>query len=446
MTSQKTLDEYVKKRTPSIAEQQPTLQYKVTGFYTEFQETPIRKIPSEWRLHRLVELFSYVKGKKPKGLVNEKKEGYLPYLTTDYLRTGIPSNYAKPGDDVILVDDNDILLLWDGSNAGEFFLGRKGVLASTMVKLQPRVGNVNKPFYYYYLKRTESRLKSHTKGTGIPHVDKLVFENLLLPIPSLEEQWGIAEVLSTVDKAIEGVDRVVARLEQLKKALMRELLTGRVRVREENGKLVFYRETKLQETEIGKIPSEWKLIELAHLAQIIMGQSPPSSTYNREGIGMPFLQGKMEFGRVYPSPVTYTTQPLKTAEPNDVLISVRAPVGDANIAPCRLCIGRGLAAIRFNPKVADYMFYFYYFQTIKEHLEVLGKGSTFKAITKKDLEKLKVVQPPVNEQKRIAEVLSTVDKAIELYYEKRARLERLKRGLMDLLLTGRVRVRVESVS
>jgi len=208
--------------------------------------------------------------------------------------------------------------------------------------------------------------------------------------------------------------------------------------------LEFYRETEFQETPIGKIPRDWKFIELAHLAQIIMGQSPPSSTYNREGVGMPFLQGKMEFGRIYPFPVMYTIQPLKIAEPNDVLISVRAPVGDVNIAPCRLCIGRGLAAIRFNPEVADYMFYFYYFQLIKKRLEVLGKGSTFKAITKKDLERLKVVQPSVNEQRKIAEILSTVDRAIESIDRNITKLERLKKALMNELLTGRVRVREEN--
>jgi len=204
------------------------------------------------------------------------------------------------------------------------------------------------------------------------------------------------------------------------------------------------KETEFQETEIGKIPREWKTVKLSSIARIIMGQSPPSDTYNREGLGMPFLQGKMEFGRMYPSPTTYTTQPLKIAEPNDILISVRAPVGDVNIAPYKVCIGRGLAAIRFNLKTANHMFYFYYLQYIKKQLETLGKGSTFKAITKKDLEELLIPLPPIKEQEKVSGILTMIDKTIELYHEEREGLERLKRGLMSELLTGRIRVKEEN--
>jgi len=204
--------------------------------------------------------------------------------------------------------------------------------------------------------------------------------------------------------------------------------------------MMFRKETEFQETEIGEIPKDWKIEKLSSLATIIMGQSPPSSTYNKEGRGLPFIQGKMEFGKMYPLPTMYTSRPLKIAEEGDVLMSVRAPVGDVNVAPYKLCIGRGLAAIRFNSKKANNLFYFYYLQSIKSRLESLGKGSTFKAITKKDLEELRIVYPPLNEQKGIADILLTIDNAIELYYREKEMLLRSRRGLMGVLLTGRVRV------
>jgi type I restriction enzyme S subunit len=201
---------------------------------------------------------------------------------------------------------------------------------------------------------------------------------------------------------------------------------------------------EFKDTEIGRIPKDWKITNLGNkeLAEIIMGQSPPSNTYNREGKGLPFLQGKMEFGKIYPSPVLYCSQPIKIAEPNDILISVRAPVGDVNIAPYRLCIGRGLAAIRFNLNRVNHQFYFYYFQKIKNLLENLGKGSTFKAITKEDLENLKIPYPPLSEQQKIAEILSTVDKKLGIEREEKAKLEKIKQGLMDLLLSGKIRIKV----
>jgi len=166
-----------------------------------------------------------------------------------------------------------------------------------------------------------------------------------------------------------------------------------------------------------------------------MGQSPPSSTYNKEGIGLPFLQGKMEFGDIYPKAFVYCSEPIKIAQHNDILFSVRAPVGDVNLVQCKLCIGRGLAAIRFNGKLADYLFYFYYFQKIKKSLEALGKGSTFKAINKDDLESLIIPLPPLNEQRAVAGVLGVVDSVIAKTDEVIAKTERLKKGLMQTLLT-----------
>ncbi|MFZ1320261.1 MAG: restriction endonuclease subunit S [Ignavibacteria bacterium] len=178
----------------------------------------------------------------------------------------------------------------------------------------------------------------------------------------------------------------------------------------------------------------WEVKKLgdSDLCEMIMGQSPSSNTYNDKE-GTPFLQGKTEFEYIYPKPVKYTTGPIKIAEKNDILISVRAPVGDVNIAPYKLCIGRGLSAIRFVKN--DFKFYFYWFQFKKDFIENLGMGSTFKAINADQLRKLEVPYPPIQEQKAIAEILSTVDDAIQKSDEAIMRTERLKREMMDRLLT-----------
>lgn len=200
--------------------------------------------------------------------------------------------------------------------------------------------------------------------------------------------------------------------------------------------MMFYKETDLKKHRLVKSQRIGRLLDLdENVAKIIMGQSPPFSTYSKEKNGLPFLQGKMEFGRLYPSTSVYCSGPIKIAEPNDVLFSVRAPVGDVNLAPYRLCIGRGLAAIRFNDKVANSLFYFYYFQKVKKRLEALGKGSTFKAVNKDDLENLLVALPSLSEQRAVVGVLGVVDSAIELVDKIIAKTERLKKGLMQMLLT-----------
>ena len=172
-----------------------------------------------------------------------------------------------------------------------------------------------------------------------------------------------------------------------------------------------------------------------NVCQIIMGQSPPSYTYNKTQEGLPFLQGNMEFGEIYPSPSIYCSKPIKIAEENDVLISVRAPVGEVNISTSRVCIGRGLAALRCKSDKTNDLFLFYYLKHMRNKFENISAGSTFKAIKKNDLDQLGIILPPLPEQKKIAEILSTMDQAIEKVNEAIEKTQRLKKGLMQELLT-----------
>jgi len=394
----------------------------------EFKDSPIGKIPKDWDVKKLGDIITYKKGKKPEEICEDYQVECLPYLSAEYLREGSSTIYVKPSKGDVIVNDGDILLLWDGSNAGEFFYGRRGVLSSTMVKIEQKKQFFNQKFLFYVLKFKEKGLKETTKGTGIPHVEKSVLNNMYIPLPPLSEQQKIAEILSTVDTAIEKVNEEISKIELLKKGLMHELLT----------KGIGHKEFK--DSPIGKIPKDWEIKKLEEIAKIIMGQSPPSSTYNNVGEGLPFLQGKLEFGDVYPSPRIYCSDPIKIAEAGDILISVRAPVGDVNLAPYKLCIGRGLAAIRINTKKGNYKFYFYYLQKEKDSWEKMSKGSTFKAINKSDIENFVVPLPPLSEQQKIAEILSTVDEILDLKKKKREKLEKLKNGLMNLLLTGKIRI------
>jgi len=198
--------------------------------HKEFKDTEIGKIPKEWKLVRLGETIGYVKGKKPYILSEEYKEGYFPYLSTEYLRNNGKPKFAVPNDNVVLVEDADLILLWDGSNAGEFFMGKKGILSSTMVKIQLKK-DINTIFLFYLLKTKEKGLSSQTRGTGIPHVDKNVLEDIKIPLPPLPEQEKIAEILSTVDRKLELEKRRKEKLERIKKGLMEELLTGKKRVK-----------------------------------------------------------------------------------------------------------------------------------------------------------------------------------------------------------------------
>lgn len=146
------------------------------------------------------------------------------------------------------------------------------------------------------------------------------------------------------------------------------------------------------------LPPNWKLVKLGDACEIVMGQSPPSSTYNTDQIGLPFFQGKAEFTDLYPEVRKWCSEPRQIAKPLDILVSVRAPVGSTNIANKKCCIGRGLAALRY-PDCNKYIFY--YFRLVENKLDELGTGSTFKAISRKTLSDFKIPLPPLTEQKKI---------------------------------------------
>lgn len=152
-----------------------------------------------------------------------------------------------------------------------------------------------------------------------------------------------------------------------------------------------------------------KHVFLSEVAKIIMGQSPPSSTYNKARIGVPFFQGNADFGDLYPIPRVYCSAPQKVAEPGDILITVRAPVGPTNLNREVSCIGRGLSALRVGNKL-DRNYLLYFLRYFEPNLAKLGTGSTFSAISRDDLENILLPLPPLSEQQRIAAILQKADR------------------------------------
>jgi type I restriction enzyme S subunit len=166
-----------------------------------------------------------------------------------------------------------------------------------------------------------------------------------------------------------------------------------------------------------------------------MGQSPPSSTYNESGSGLPFFQGKVDFGFRHPTPRVYCSVPQKIAEPGDILISVRAPVGPVNICDRRSCIGRGLGAIR--PTAVDPQYLYFELMYLEPRIAALGTGSTFQSINRTQLGNVEVNTCGflIDEQRQIAAVLTAVQRAIEQQQQLIALTAEFKKALMQKLFT-----------
>lgn len=175
----------------------------------------------------------------------------------------------------------------------------------------------------------------------------------------------------------------------------------------------------------GKGKERWPQVRLGDVCTITMGQSPESSSYNDRGDGLPFYQGNADFGNLHPTTRYWCSRPKKLADINDVLISVRAPIGAVNLAVEKCCIGRGLASITAKNNCSDFKYLYYALISKTNELNVKGTGSTFKAIKKTTLEETQIPLPPLPEQRRIAAVLDQVSSLIALRKAQLAKLDLL---------------------
>ena len=180
--------------------------------------------------------------------------------------------------------------------------------------------------------------------------------------------------------------------------------------------------------------------KLQDCATIIAGQSPESKYYNSTGEGIPFFQGKADFGELYPKVRVYCSSPTKIAQYNDILLSVRAPVGPTNLSPGTVCIGRGLAAIRPDDSL-DLKYLLYYFRYFETQLSAKGTGTTFKAINQKLIKNLEIPIPPLNEQSRVVahieELFSELDKAVDTLKTTKEQLEVYRQAVLKAAFEGK---------
>jgi type I restriction enzyme S subunit len=190
-----------------------------------------------------------------------------------------------------------------------------------------------------------------------------------------------------------------------------------------------------------ELPEGWLSTKLPTVAAINMGQSPPGRTYNSTGSGLPFFQGKADFGSRHPIPRKWCTQPTKVATSGDVLISVRAPVGPTNIADRECAIGRGLAAIRALGGITSELILFQ-LRLQETEIAARGTGSTFTAISRDDLDDIEIRVPPLAEQQRIVAqveaLLARVNTARERLARVPAILKRFRQSVLAAACSGRL--------
>lgn len=197
--------------------------------------------------------------------------------------------------------------------------------------------------------------------------------------------------------------------------------------------------SRIWNTKDNHIPQGWSVKKLPEIARIEMGQSPSSATYNNDRIGLPFFQGKTEFGEIYPTINKFCSKPVKIAEEGSVLLSVRAPVGPTNLARTRSCIGRGLAALHPLHGMSS-KFLLLLLRSVEPELSTKGTGSTFKAVTKSFIEGMEFVIPDLPTQEaivvKIEEIFSELDSGIASLKAAKQQLSIYRQSLLKHAFEG----------
>ena len=264
-----------------------------------------------------------------------------------------------------------------GAYSGYVEIHNNPIFASDCFTIEANENYLNQKFLFYLLKSKQELIYSFQTGAGQPHVYLKDFDKFKIPLPSIEIQNQIVEELEGYQKIIDGCKQVV---ENYKPSI--------------------------------EIDPKWKMVELGEIVDVISGQSPPSSSYNVNKKGLPFYQGKTDFGDIYLSDTdNYTSKVTKISIKNDIIMSVRAPVGPVNLNPFEeICIGRGLCAIR--PKnEEDLEFIFNYLQAdgvVRGHM-----GATYESINRDEILKIKIPNPDRKNKDKIINQILEERKIIE---------------------------------
>lgn len=412
----------------------------------------------EWDALRLGNLVSVRKGKLAR-LSPNPKDGFLPYLGAGALEGRIEAFAETSGAE--LATDKDVLMLWDGERSGLVGKGYEGVVASTVTRLTPKE-SVDTAFLFHALCHKFEWIQAHRTGTGVPHVPKDLCDILIVPIPkSAGEQRAIAAILDAADEAIAKTEALIAKLKSIKQGLLRDLLT---RGLDDNGEL---RDTEkhpeqFKETPLGRFPVEWETPTVNDLSvHVGSGITPAggSNVYKRKGVL--FIRSQnVTFDGLLLDDVAYiderTHQMMARSEifAHDVLLNITgASIGRCCPMPEGLGpanVNQHVCAIRTaKPRRADAIVLSAILASFigQRHIDRLNAGSNRQGLNYQQLRSFLIPWPKRESERDVmATRIESADSRVRVEEAYLSKLKAIKKGLMQDLLTGRVRVPAEKIA
>ncbi|MYB64711.1 restriction endonuclease subunit S [Candidatus Poribacteria bacterium] len=344
--------------------------------------------------------------------------------------------YCEIDDDKLnkyLLKEGDIVIARTGTPgyAKRIRADHQAVFASYLVRIRvdPKCDS---QYVGYVIESAEYKqfVELNRGGAAQPHANAQILTSFPIPLPPLPIQHKIAAILSTYDDLIENNTRRIKILEDMAQTLYREWFVQYRFPGHENVPMV--------QSELGPIPQGWEVKMLGEMCNVLMGQSPKSEFYNKIGEGLPFHQGVTDFGSRYPTDRVYCTIQKRIAEIDDILFSVRAPVGRINIANKRIIIGRGLSAIR--SKSNHQHFIIHQLKDRFQEEDTMGSGTIFNAITKADLLGIQLLKPIIHLIAKFEKTVQPISSELANLTIKNNNLRQTRDLLLPKLISGEIDV------
>lgn len=416
---------------------------------TRFKQTEIGLIPEEWEVRKLGSIFKFIPNNtiSRENLVNlgtvmnvhygdilikygsilDIKNNDIPFINDSVISNSKFNEFAKDGDILIADTAEDEMVC----KATELYNIENRKLVSGLHTMWIRPIIEFKPKYLgYFFNSTfyHNQILPLIQGTKVCSVSKGAIKDTCISIPLENEQNKIASALTSIDNLLLSLDKQIEKKRLIKQGAMQELLTGKKRLPGFTG--------------------EWVERRLGEISEMNSGGTPSVNVKEYYGYGIPFLsisdmswQGK--YLRQTEKSITYLglkNSSARIVPSGTILYAMYASIGKCSIANIELAISQAILGIKVNKEVLNNIYLYYYLSFIENKAKEIGQQGTQSNLSKQIVEKFKIQLPTIKEQQTIATILSSIDKEIESLKGKKAKYERIKQGMMQQLLTGKIRL------
>lgn len=413
--------------------------------------TELGEIPTEWEIDYIDNVASRYSGHTPDKKVDEYWNGNIPWISLKDTKR-LDNRYIEQTEDyttqnginnssAVLLPEDTVVLSRDAT------VGKVGITAKQMATSQHFINYVcgsrlNNLYLYYDFLNRKPLFERIGVGSTIKTIGLGFFKSLKIILPSINEQEKIAEILWTVDEQIEITNSLIEKIEKLKKGLMQRLLTKGIG------------HNKFKNTDVGIIPDAWVIKELSQISLLITKGTTPSTygfEFIDEGINFIKIENISDNGKIDEKSLLKISEECNEklsrskVKEGDILVSIAGSLGKSVVIPLNILpanTNQALAIIRLDKTFysVEYVNFIFASKLFKNYIEKISTVGAQPNLSLQQIGDFKIPIPELNEQKKIASMLSAIDGRIEQYIFTRDKLQKLKKGLMQKLLTGKIRV------